>query len=192
MSMPIRSRLPPDKLIWTKTRNDLFSVRSAYHLATTWSFSSNRGTSFDNSTLKCFWKKIWCIPVPHKIRHFVWRACRDALPMKNNLLKRKFIQEELCEGCNEAPETVGHALWSCPKAKEAWDCSKLVISWHEGANQSFQDFMWELLINGDARDDQVALAVTIAWALWHNRNEMRYGGVREIGATADQMGIGLP
>lgn len=32
-SMPISSRLPPDKLIWTETRNGLFMVRSAYKLA---------------------------------------------------------------------------------------------------------------------------------------------------------------
>ena len=27
----------------------------------------------------------------------------------------------------------------------------------------------------------MAHAVTTAWALWHNRNEMRYGGVRKSG-----------
>nr|XP_023875178.1 uncharacterized protein LOC111987686 [Quercus suber] len=133
-SISISSRLPPDKLIWTETRNGLFT-----------------------------------------------RACRDALPTKNNLLRRKVIQEELSESCKEAPETVGHVLWSCPKAKEAWDCSKLVITWNEGANQSFQDLLWELLLNRDAGDDQVAQAVSIAWALWHNRNELRYGGVRKSG-----------
>ena len=66
-SIPISSRLPPDKLIWTETRNGLFSVRSAYHLALTRLVPSNRGTSSDLSSLKRFWKKIWGIQVPHKI-----------------------------------------------------------------------------------------------------------------------------
>ena len=180
-SIPISSRLPPDKLIWTETRNGLFTVRSAYHLARTWSASNSRGTSSDNSTLKRFWKKIWSIPVLHKIQHFAWRACCDALPTKSNLLRRKVIQEDICESCREATETVGHVLWSCPKAKEVWECSKLVIGWNGGTNQTFQDLMWELLINGDAGEDKVAYAVTIAWALWHNRNEVRYGGVRKSG-----------
>uniref|UniRef100_A0A7N2M3F0 Uncharacterized protein n=1 Tax=Quercus lobata TaxID=97700 RepID=A0A7N2M3F0_QUELO len=30
-------------------------------------------------------------------------------------------------------------------------------------------------------DDKAARFVTIAWALWHNRNEMRNGGVRKSG-----------
>ena len=42
--------------------------------------------------------------------------------------------------------------------------------------------MWELLLNGDAGEDKVAHAVTTAaWALWHNRSEVRYGGVRKSG-----------
>ena len=91
------------------------------------------------------------------------------------------IQKDICESCREATETVGHVLWSCPKAKEVWECSKLVIGWNGGTNQTFQDLMWELLINGDAGEDKVAYAVTIAWALWHNWNEVRYGGVRKSG-----------
>ena len=133
-SIPISSKLPNDKLIWTETRNGLFTVRSAYHLARTRSVSNSRGTSSDNSTLKCFWKKIWSIPVPHKIQHFSWRACRDALPTKSNLLRRKVIQEDICESYREAPKTMGHVLRSCLKAKEIWECSKLVTGWIEGAN----------------------------------------------------------
>ena len=116
--------------------------------------------------------------VPHKIRHFVWRACCDALPTKQNFLKRKIIPEEVSEGCKEAPETVGHVLWECPRAREAWECSKMVIRPTDGANLSFQDIMWTMLLS-DVGDDHVALAATIAWALWHNRNETRYGGVQK-------------
>lgn len=36
-SIPISSRLPPDMLIWTETRNGLFTVQSTYNLALNWS-----------------------------------------------------------------------------------------------------------------------------------------------------------
>nr|POE75323.1 hypothetical protein CFP56_19044 [Quercus suber]POE75327.1 hypothetical protein CFP56_19048 [Quercus suber] len=96
-------------------------------------------------------------------------------------MRRKVIQEDLCESCREAPETVGHVLWSCPKAKEAWECSKLAIGGFDGQNLTFQDLMWELLLNGEAGEDKVAHAATTAWALWHNRNEIRCGGARKSG-----------
>ena len=90
-SIPISSHSSPGKLIWMETRNRVFTVRSAYKLVVTRSFPSNRGTILDNSNLRRFWRRIWSIPMPHKILHFVWRACRDALPMKNNLLRGKII-----------------------------------------------------------------------------------------------------
>ena len=180
-SIPISSRLPPDKIIWTETRNGLFMVRNAYKLAVNQSFSANRGTSSDTSNLRRFWRRIWSMQFPHKICHFVWQACRDALSTKQNLLKQKIIQEEICEGCKEVLETIGHVLWGCPRAREVWECSKLVIRSTDGANLSFQDIMWNMLLNDDVGDDHVVLIATIAWALWHNRNETRYGGIRKSG-----------
>ena len=79
--------------------------------------------------------------MPHIIRHFAWRECRNALPMKDNLLSRKITQDELCDDCKGASESMGHVLWGCPKAKEAWECSKLVLSSSVEANLSFRDVM---------------------------------------------------
>ncbi|KAK9997417.1 hypothetical protein SO802_022103 [Lithocarpus litseifolius] len=74
------------------------------------------------------WKSLWRLPIPHKARHFAWRACREALPTKVNLRRRKVLIDDSCEWCKEKPETAGHALWSCPRAQEVWECSKLVLS----------------------------------------------------------------
>ncbi|KAK9984589.1 hypothetical protein SO802_034114 [Lithocarpus litseifolius] len=180
-SIPISSRLPPDKLIWTETRNGLFTVRSAYKLVVNQLFSSNRASSLDASNLQCFWSKVWSMEVPHKIQHFVWKACHDALPTKNSLMRWKVIQEDLCDSCKEARETMGHVLWCCPKAREAWECSKLVLPRVDGANMSFQDIMWKLLMDEVIGEDQVEQIATISWALWHNQKEIRCGGARKSG-----------
>lgn len=76
---------------------------------------------------------------------------------------------------------MGHVLWGCPKAKEAYECSKLVSSSTDQANLSFQDVMWKLLMNEDVGEDHVTQVVTIAWAQWHIRNEVRFGGGRKLG-----------
>ena len=41
--------------------------------------------------------------------------------------------------------------------------------------------MWQLMMIEGIKDDQAARVVTIAWALWHNRNELRNGDVRKSG-----------
>ena len=81
------------------------------------SCSSVIASSSDDNKLRCFWKTMWRFPAPHKVRHFLWHACRDILPTKVNLRCRKVLSEDLCEECMLESETSSHLFWSCPRAK---------------------------------------------------------------------------
>ena len=48
---------------------------------------SNRPQVLDSQ--KTFWKSIWKMKVPGKIKHFLWKACTNSLPAKANLIKRE-------------------------------------------------------------------------------------------------------
>ena len=37
------------------------------------------------------WKKLWRLEIPNVEKNFLWRACHDILPTRENLLKRKVI-----------------------------------------------------------------------------------------------------
>ena len=72
-----------------------------------------------------FWKGIWKLKVPGKIKHFLWKSCTNPLPTKVNLLKRTILQEDVCHLCSKNSEDVLHALWGCEKgpsslAEEVW------------------------------------------------------------------------
>ena len=43
------------------------------------------------------------------------------------------------------------------------------------------DFLWQLVMIDKVEEDKLAQIVTIAWALWCNRNEVRNGGKRKNG-----------
>ena len=58
------------------------------------------------------------LQVPNKVRNLLWRACRDAMPTKANLVRRKIIKEPLCDRCHEAHETPLHALGLCKERSE--------------------------------------------------------------------------
>ena len=79
-SIPLSATLPIDKIVWFETTNGNFTMRSAYKLAASLFKSRSCGTTSDGSLLRKFWKKLWSLPIPHKVRHFCWRACRDTLP----------------------------------------------------------------------------------------------------------------
>ena len=107
-SIPLSANLPTDKIVWAKTTNGNFTVRSAYKLATSLFKSTTSGTTSDGSLLRKFWKKIWPLPIPHKVRHFCWHACRDTLSTKVKLKRHNVIAEDMCVCCHDMVETTGH------------------------------------------------------------------------------------
>ena len=64
---------------------------------------------------KKVWKEIWQMQVPPKVKKFIWRACCNALPTKQALMRRKIVANSICERCKLAIEEAEHALWSCSK-----------------------------------------------------------------------------
>lgn len=57
------------------------------------------------------WSRIWKLKVLGKIIHFLWRACADCLPTKVKRMKRKIVDDPLCQLCGSLPENTKHALW---------------------------------------------------------------------------------
>jgi hypothetical protein len=113
--------LPPDKIIWNDTSSGLFSVKSAYHLASELlRQKSGECSSFFGSHV--FWKKIWAINVPNASKIFMWRACQNVLPTKQNLLRKGVGNDDLCPCCMLEVESVIHVLWCCPGAQDVWGC----------------------------------------------------------------------
>ncbi|XP_075659281.1 uncharacterized protein LOC142629196 [Castanea sativa] len=91
-SIPLSIRLPNDKQVWAATSTGLFSVRSAYNLALNIEEDDGAGSTSDGGHLRSFWKQLWSCQIPHKIRHFAWRAARYILPTKANLVARKILR----------------------------------------------------------------------------------------------------
>ena len=85
LAIALSPTLPEDRLIWALTSSGKFTVKSAYRLA--WKERTNHGAeeSSNATCMKKFWKFTWQLSVPNKIRSFMWRACRNILPMKANL-----------------------------------------------------------------------------------------------------------
>ena len=114
----LSANLPVDKLVWALTVNGHFSVRSAYKLAREMGLRANSGELSDGTRLKRFWKQLWRCNVPHKVRHFAWRACSDILPTKANLVHRKVLRDSFCEECQREVESSGHLFWGCFRARD--------------------------------------------------------------------------
>ncbi|KAK9990734.1 hypothetical protein SO802_025719 [Lithocarpus litseifolius] len=142
---------------------------------------SDTGSSSDDRKLRGFWRSVWMISVPHKVLHFAWRVCRDILPTKEKLMRRKVLQEDWCEECKAESETTVHLFWRFPRAQEVWQHIKLLFSFDPCTISSFLDLMWNLMVLSEYVEEKVAMVVTVAWAIWVNRNEFRNGKRKKTG-----------
>ena len=112
----LSSRMRKDRQVWASTANGYFSVKSAYNLVVEMSKGFAYGEASDGSNFRKFWKYIWKLNVPHKICHFTWRACKNILPTKDNLVIRMVLSDGCCDECKSKLESSGHSFWTCQRA----------------------------------------------------------------------------
>ena len=172
LGIPLSPRSPLDRVIWAHTQSGLFTTKSAYELLVNSSTAGNAGSSVLDPQ-KRFWRGVWQLRVPEKIKHFMWRACNNALPTKCNLARRQITATDACEFCNDHPEDVLHALWHCKEVESVWS----FFHWSQTAISppplNFCDLFDRFLqVHEDYRKEFFAL---IAWCLWNRHNSIHFG-----------------
>jgi hypothetical protein len=72
-----------DQLIWRSTSHKEFFVRSTYHMEKELQAMRRCGGSKQQTRNKV-WKNIWTLNLPNMAKMFLWKACNDILPKKND------------------------------------------------------------------------------------------------------------
>ena len=174
-SIPLCSFSQRDKLIWPFTPTGQYTVKSGYRFL--YEGCTTIQASADDSF---FWKKIWGLEVPNKVKNFVWRACKEALPTKENLYRRKIAQDALCDNCKVRIEDGSHSIFFCPNVQVMWQ-SDLRWNWLSALEgQSMKD-IFNFAISG--KKDVELLAFT-GWAILNCRNQVR---LKEAACPMDQI-----
>lgn len=83
-------------MFWPMEKSGIYSVKSGYKLLCE-PQNVEVSNQVEAESQKLFWKRIWRMNVPGKIKHFLWKACTNSLPTKENLVKRKILEESVCQ-----------------------------------------------------------------------------------------------
>ena len=198
LSISISQNLPEDAWVWAWTKKGIFTVKSAYHVAHGWlSERRSLGTGGEESNRqkkKKFWTSIWSLKCPGKVRHFLWKVCKNILPTNLSLWLRKVSKDKRCGLCGLA-ESSGHALWECGMAEAVWKEAKFSV---KGGCLPFRDFIdvvWKVWEN--QKEGELERLVCLAWCIWKNRNAVKFGGkgkearsiVSEANALVEEFGL---
>jgi hypothetical protein len=109
---------------WPISKSGLYTVKSAYNMARTelfWSerSSSGKGSSSNQKTSEKSWKKLWAIQCPNKMKVVLWRMAHNCLPTGSQLQVRSIPTRYDCYHCNRE-ENVVHCFLQCLYVREIW------------------------------------------------------------------------
>ena len=109
-AIPLSHRKPNDVLIWTGTKNGVFSMRSAYKMLLSNTFAAEASSSSPTNHENQLWLAIWSASVQPKVRVFIWKACKGILPTRTNLFDKGLSNSFSCVWCEDEAKTGDHLL----------------------------------------------------------------------------------
>lgn len=124
MKIPLSSTNVEDKLIWPHVSNGVYTVKSGYRFLVQEKAGPWPSPQAQDETSN-IWRQIWGLLVPNKVKNFLWTTCKEALPVKKNLVHWKVITEDVCCHCKLKDEDGYHALWDCPELLAIWEANMM-------------------------------------------------------------------
>ncbi|GMN66693.1 hypothetical protein TIFTF001_035757 [Ficus carica] len=67
---------------------------------------------------------MWSLPIPSKVRLFVWRAFHEILPTMVSLRHRGIDCDIICPRCKDVMESTSHAIFNCLTSQAVWKMSR--------------------------------------------------------------------
>jgi hypothetical protein len=96
-----------DDNIWQYSSSRIYSVQSLYAIV------NNRGVK------QVYTPMMWKIQVPPRIHIFLWLPANNKVLTRDNLAKRKQLEDKTCLFCKEA-ESVSHIFFECGVSQYMW------------------------------------------------------------------------
>ncbi|XP_078150904.1 uncharacterized protein LOC144546233 [Carex rostrata] len=148
-----------DKLAWRWDHTGNFTVSSLYK------FLNHRGVLTPHPFL---W---WKLPLPPKIKIFMWLVSQNRILTKSNLRKKGWDGDTTCVFCDN-DETANHLFLTCPLAMQIWQlwCPSRSIT--VGWSTITEIISYAVSLPAHHRTVFLILVSAICWTLWKHRNEI--------------------
>ncbi|KAK4270407.1 hypothetical protein QN277_023445 [Acacia crassicarpa] len=163
-----------DKLVWTKSKNGVYTVKLGYHSRKSCKSANVARPSSSTVIHPSCWKSIWKIKVIPRVQQFIWRLLSRAIATKAALVRRRRSQDNLCPVCVEAEESIEHVFFHCPWTRCVWFGCSLGARVDISSISNFNAW-WILMTNSpQLSKHDLSLICWLLWFIWKARNEMTF------------------
>ncbi|KAA3482264.1 reverse transcriptase [Gossypium australe] len=168
LRIPLSKEAHDDILAWSGAPSGELIVRSAYKLL--------HGSEIDPSAYalqtdyRNFYKKLWVLNLPSKIKITIWRISWNYLPTRVNMHLRRISNNSICPQCGKGAETNNYVFRKCPVTKTVWKELSFteILKWLTWVFEQCNPFRREVF------------CCTI-WAIWGDRNKQVHEKISRFG-----------
>jgi hypothetical protein len=150
-----------DALVWQYNSTGKYSIQQLYAIV------NDRGVSQIYTTV------MWKIPVPSRLHLFFWLLANNKVLTRDNIAKRKQVDDRTCLFCNEN-EIVLHLFFDCCIAQLLWRIVSEIAD-----IPLIKDFesLGSIWIRGRNFRVHNVLSSAIIWTIWKTRNNPCFQGM---------------
>lgn len=166
LSIPLAMDPHDDEIAWSGEASSVFFVRSAYKLLQ----SGLPAPTFNNlqTHSKDFYKKLWCLNIPPKIKICIWCISKNFLPTRENMCHHRLLVDAMCPVCGNGAEDLSHIFCACPITKGIW----VLMGFEYLVSHITQGwFGWLIWAFGSLSREQAQAFCCILWTLWNKCNK---------------------
>ncbi|XP_052488006.1 uncharacterized protein LOC105773801 [Gossypium raimondii] len=109
LQLPLSKTIHEDIQVWRGEATGIFSVRSTYKLLQESTIDPNDYLQADS---KNFYRKLWNLHMPSKIKITVWKIAWNYIPNFSNLKLKRVMTENRCSRCGQEEEDSFHVFQS--------------------------------------------------------------------------------
>lgn len=160
LSMRIPQNQGLDRISWLGTSDGKYTAKSGYHH---W---SKRELNMDGEEDNGGWARLWKLRIPHKWKFFLWRVCRNTIPVRI-LLRGKGVQTPiLCQMCGIDVEHLRHLFIECSFARNCWSAAD-----GDHITPEIESLpSWVLDQLSTETEVRLQMLAKIMWSIWYARN----------------------
>jgi hypothetical protein len=126
----------------------------------------------DRGVRQVFTPVVWKIHVPFIIHIFLWLLAKNKILTRDNVAKRKELDNRSCMFCLES-ETADHLFFKCCVACSIWDIVAEIMGVDVVRDFESLAKWW---IKGDNYNAITVLHAVVLWTLWKKRNNVCFQG----------------
>jgi hypothetical protein len=158
-----------DTMIWKFNSSGKFSVQSLYTVIN------------DKGVRQIFTPVVWKLKVPPKLHIFLWLLANNKTITRDNLAKRRDVEDESCLFCEEK-ESIYHLFFDCCVARVMWKMCSEIAGKQLGADFESVAKFW---LHDKSENCLNVLTTAVFWSIWKFRNDMcfqgrKWSGMQEI------------